>query len=60
MTRWHKRKHDAETANIVRKAKVDMARWLSLLPETPSELEVKAWQSGYVSGINRAVGQEER
>jgi hypothetical protein len=56
MTRWHQRKHDAETAAIIRKAKVDMTRWVAALGYTPSESEVRVWQAGYIAGINRASG----
>jgi hypothetical protein len=58
--RWQKRKHSAETAAIIRKAKVDMSRWISGLSEMPSEIEIRAWQAGYISGINRATGQVEK
>jgi len=58
--RQQKRKYDAETAAIIRKAKVDMNRWISGLSEMPSESETRAWQAGYISGINRATGQVEK
>lgn len=58
--RWQRRKHDAETAGIIKKAKIDMTRWLSNLSELPSESEIRAWQAGYISGINRATGQVEK
>jgi hypothetical protein len=60
MSRWQKRKYDAETSAIIRKAKIDMNRWISGLSELPSEIEIRAWQAGYISGINRATGQVEK
>jgi hypothetical protein len=59
MTRWHQRKHDAEVSAIVRKAKVDMARWVAALDYLPSENDLRIWQAGYLSGINRATGNSE-
>ena len=58
--RWQKRKYDAETRAIIKKAKIDMERWMSNLFETPSEKEVRAFQAGYISGINRATGQVDK
>lgn len=57
--RWEKRKHNKEIANIIKKAKQDMASWLSELDETPSEKEISVWQSGYLYGINRGTGRAE-
>lgn len=52
--RWEKRKFVKETEKLVVKAKQDMLSWMSELSNVPSEEEVRAWQSGYLSGINRA------
>lgn len=54
--RSQKRKQDAELASIVRKAKADMANWISTLTVVPSEIEIKAFQAGYIAGINRGSG----
>ena len=51
--RQEKRKLDRLTASIVKKAKIDMQEYIDTLQDLPSELEVKAWQAGYISGINR-------
>jgi hypothetical protein len=51
--RYQKRKQDAELAAIIRKAKIDMEKWISGLPAVPSEIEIKAFQAGYIAGINR-------
>lgn len=53
MDRTTKRKLNAETASIVAKAKKDMEKWMSSLDYMPSGKEIKAWQAGYISGINR-------
>lgn len=52
-SRQEKRKQDAQLAAIIRKAKIDMEKWISALPTVPSEIEIKAFQAGYISGINR-------
>lgn len=51
--RQEKRKLDRQTASIIKKAKVDMQEYVETLQELPSELEIKAWQAGYIAGINR-------
>jgi hypothetical protein len=51
--RQEKRKLDRLTASIVKKAKIDMQEYIDTLQDLPSELEVKAWQAGYIAGINR-------
>jgi hypothetical protein len=55
MSRYEKRKAERQAANIVATAKKDMIAWVETLEHTPSELEMKAWQAGYVSGMNRLV-----
>jgi hypothetical protein len=52
-SRYQKRKQDAELSAIIRKAKVDMQKWISSLTVLPSETEIKAFQAGYIAGINR-------
>ena len=52
-TRSEKRKAERQAANIVTTAKKDMIAWVETLEHTPSELEMRAWQAGYVSGISR-------
>ena len=53
MDRQTRRKQDAQLTAIIRKAKIDMEKWISTLPTIPSEIEIKAFQAGYISGINR-------
>lgn len=43
---------------VKRKAKKDMQDWMLSLPELPSEGEVKAFQAGYIAGVNR--GSQEK
>lgn len=57
-SRYQKRKQDAQLAAIIRKAKIDMERWISDLPTLPSEIEIKAFQAGYIAGINRGSNVE--
>jgi hypothetical protein len=55
MSRHERRKAERQAANIVTTAKKDMISWVETLDYTPSELEMKAWQQGYISGMNRLV-----
>jgi hypothetical protein len=57
--RYQKRKQDAELAAIIRKAKIDMQKWISSLTVLPSEIEIKAFQAGYIAGINRGSNAKE-
>lgn len=58
MSRSEERKISKETASITRKAKIDMQRYVSSLPELPSEKEIRAWQAGYIAGINRGANNK--
>jgi hypothetical protein len=53
MSRYEKRKADRQAASIVKNAKTDMIKWVETLDHIPSDTEAKAWQDGYLSGINR-------
>jgi hypothetical protein len=53
MSREEKRKAKRQANNIVATAKKDMIAWIETLDYTPTEPEMKAWQQGYISGINR-------
>jgi hypothetical protein len=48
-----KRKVNKDVAAIAKKAKKAMASWISSLSELPSEKEIRAWQAGYIAGINQ-------
>ena len=58
--RRQKRKYDAETASIIRKAKKDMSDWIAGLGYAPSEHDLKVWQAGYIYGINRGAGNRDK
>lgn len=53
MKRQEKRKAERQAAQIVKNAKSDMIDWVSKLDGLPSDEQAKAWQSGYLAGINR-------
>jgi hypothetical protein len=53
MSRQERRKAERQATNIVATAKKDMIAWIETLDYTPTEPEMKAWQQGYISGINR-------
>jgi hypothetical protein len=53
MSRYETRKASRQAANIVTTAKKDMIAWVETLGYAPTEIEMKAWQQGYISGINR-------
>lgn len=57
--RWERRKSEKETQKLVKKAKQDMISWMDTLSYVPSEQELRAWQAGYLSGINRASNRIE-
>lgn len=54
MSRMQKRKVAKDVAAIARKAKKAMTKWMSSLSELPSEKEIRAWQAGYIAGINQS------
>jgi hypothetical protein len=56
--RRQKRILDKEAAAVTRKAKVDMERYVLSLSELPSEREIRAWQAGYIAGINRGSNNQ--
>ena len=58
-SRYQKRKQDAQLSAIIRKAKIDMERWVSTLSTMPTEVEIKAFQAGYIAGINRGSAVKE-
>jgi hypothetical protein len=53
MSRLEKRKAFRQADNLIARAKKDMLDWVEEIGRVPSEDEAKAWQAGYVSGINR-------
>jgi hypothetical protein len=57
--RYQKRKQEAQLSAIIRKAKIDMEKWISTLSAMPAEVEIKAFQAGYIAGINRGSNIKE-
>lgn len=57
--RWERRKSEKEMQKLVKKAKQDMITWMETLTYVPSEEEVRAWQAGYLSGINTTNNRKE-
>jgi hypothetical protein len=53
MSRYEKRKAERQAASIVKNAKIDMVKWVETIDHAPSDIEAKAWQDGYIAGINR-------
>jgi hypothetical protein len=51
MARSDKRKVTKEIRSVARKAKEAMYSWIIKINREPSDLEVRAWQSGYLAGI---------
>lgn len=58
MTRMQKRKVSKEVSAIARKAKQAMASWMAMLGYSPSSQEVRAWQAGYIAGINEGMNKD--
>lgn len=58
MDRKTKRQNERLMNSVKRKAKKDMEDWIVTLAELPSEGEIKAFQAGYIAGINRGANVE--
>lgn len=58
MSRYEKRKEQRQAEKILNKAKQDMQEYaMEYAAQTegvPTEWELKAWQKGYIAGLNRA------
>jgi hypothetical protein len=52
MSRLQKRLVSKEISAIAKKAKKAMASWMAVLGYVPSGQEVRAWQAGYIAGVN--------
>ncbi len=57
--RQDKRKDTAILKSVIHKAKVDMQKWMTDLPVLPSENEIRAFQAGYIAGMNRGSNNKE-
>lgn len=49
-------KYDQETRVIMANAKEDLQKYMASAGRNTSEAELLAWQQGYISGMNRAMG----
>ena len=58
MDRKTKKENERLLSSVKRKAKKDMENWIVTLTELPSEGEVKAFQAGYIAGINRGANNK--
>lgn len=57
MDRKTRRENQRLLNAVKRKAKKDMEDWMVKLQELPTENEIKAFQAGYIAGINRGTQQ---
>ena len=53
MTRENRRENSRIIRNIKNKAKSAMVDWIVKLGYTPTDGELKAWQAGYIAGLNQ-------
>jgi Mn-containing catalase len=53
MARADKREDKKLIQSIAKKAKKQMIDWVDALGYTPTESEIRAWQAGYISGLNQ-------
>lgn len=56
MSRQTKREQERLLNSIIRKAKIDTENWIMTLTSPPTEAELRAFQAGYVAGMNRGTG----
>jgi hypothetical protein len=59
MSRAEKRKASRKIQAIVYKAKQDMQEYVQTLQDPPTAPELRAWQAGYIAGLNRASLSED-
>lgn len=52
MARSDKRAVSKDIRSIVRKGKEAMYSWIVNLKYEPTDIEVRAWQAGYIAGLN--------
>jgi hypothetical protein len=53
MARQNKREDARMIRSILNKAKSAMVDWIVKLGYTPTDEELRAWQSGYIAGLNQ-------
>lgn len=52
MARSDKRAVSKDIRSIVRKGKEAMYSWIVNLKYEPTDIEIRAWQAGYIAGLN--------
>lgn len=55
MDRKARRDNKKVLETVKRKAKQDMAEWIIEIDRMPTEEEIRAFQAGYISGMNRGA-----
>lgn len=53
MAREDRRKVQKDIRSIINKAKSAMYSWIVDLGYEPTNIEIKAWQAGYLAGLNK-------
>lgn len=53
MAREDKRKVQKDIRSVVKKAKEAMYAWVVSIGYEPTPAEVRAWQAGYMAGLNK-------
>jgi hypothetical protein len=49
-------KYDEETQNLMEFAKEDLQKFMATAGRDATEDTLLAWQQGYITGVNRAMG----
>lgn len=47
--------YDEYTKQMMQYAKDDLQLWMTTAPKDTTEQAIQAWQSGYISGIQRSM-----
>ena len=53
MARQNKREDARLIRSVLHKAKSAMVNWVVKLGYTPTDEEIRAWQAGYIAGLNQ-------
>lgn len=59
MDRKERRNNKRMFEILLRKAKQDMADWILETKRMPSEQELRAFQAGYIAGMNRGANDKD-
>jgi len=47
--------HDQNTQQMMKYAQQDLQSWMAQAPRDTNEQTIKAWQDGYIAGVQRGV-----